>query len=83
VAIAIPLTLLLFASLAKANHLRHSPALRDFLLESFDQFQLAELALVCLKNETKADVERDVRDLISAAGADATEKARRFVRDQG
>ncbi len=58
-------------------HLRHSPALREFLMESFDRFQLAGLALICLKNETKADAERDLRDLISAAGADATEKTRR------
>jgi hypothetical protein len=63
-------------------HLRHSPALRDFLIESFNRFQLAGLALICLKNETKADAERDLRDLISAAGTDATgadavEKARR------
>ena len=58
-------------------HLRHSPALRDFLMESFDRFQLAGLALICLKNETKADAERDLRDLILAAGADVPEKARR------
>lgn len=58
-------------------HLRHSPALRDFLMESFDRFQLAGLALICLKNETKADAERDLRELIAAAGADAREKARR------
>lgn len=58
-------------------HLRHSPALRDFLMEGFDRFQLAGLALICLKNETKADAERDLRELISAAGADAAEKARR------
>jgi hypothetical protein len=58
-------------------HLRHSPALRDFLLEGFDRFQLAGLALICLKNDTKAGAERDLRDLISAAGADAAEKARR------
>ena len=58
-------------------HLRHSPALRDFLMESFDRFQLAGLALICLKNETKADAERDLRDLISAPGAEAAEKARR------
>lgn len=56
-------------------HQRHSPALRDVLMESFDRFQLAGLALICLKNETKADAERDLRDLISAAGADVTEKA--------
>jgi hypothetical protein len=44
-------------------------------MESFDRFQLAGLALIYLKNETKADAERDLRDLISAAGADLAEKA--------
>jgi hypothetical protein len=58
-------------------HLRSSPALRDFLLEGFDRFQLAGLALLCLKNETKAETERDLRQLIDAAGEDAREKARR------
>src|SRR6478736_2607088 len=27
-------------------HLRHSPAMRDFLVEGFDRFQLAGLALI-------------------------------------
>jgi hypothetical protein len=58
-------------------HLRNSPALRDFLLEGFDRFPLAGLALLCLKNETKAGVEKDLRDLISASGGDAGERARR------
>jgi hypothetical protein len=58
-------------------HLRHSPAMRDFLMEGFDRFQLAGLALICLKNDTKADAERDLRELISAAGVDMAEKARR------
>jgi hypothetical protein len=58
-------------------HLRHSPAMRDFLLEGFDRFQLAGLALVCLKNETKADAERDLRDLISASDVEVAEKTRR------
>ena len=58
-------------------HLRHSPALRDFLMEGFDRFQLAGLALVCLMNDTKANAERDLRELISAAGAEVAEKARR------
>ena len=58
-------------------HLRHSPALRNFLMESFDRFQLAGLALICLKNETKAGAEQDLRTLISAAGADVPEKTRR------
>ena len=43
-------------------HLRHNSALRDFLMESFDRFQLASLALICLKNEAKADAERDLRN---------------------
>ena len=51
--------------------------MRYFLMEGFDRFQLAGLALICLKNETKADAERDLRELISAAGADAAEKVRR------
>jgi hypothetical protein len=46
-------------------------------MEGFDRFQLAGLALNCLKNETKVDAERDLRDLISAAGAEVAEKARR------
>lgn len=58
-------------------HLRSSPALRDFLLEGFDRFQLAGLALLCLKNETKAGAEKDLRELISASGGDVGEKARR------
>ena len=58
-------------------HLRHSPAMRSFLLEGFDRFQLAGLALICLKNETKSDAERDLRDLISAADVEANEKTRR------
>ena len=58
-------------------HLRSSPALRDFLQGGFDRFQLAGLALLYLKNETKAGAEEDLRDLISAPGVDAAERARR------
>lgn len=58
-------------------HLRNSPALRDFLLENFDRFQLAGLALVCLKNDTKAEAERDLRVLLDAPDTDETERARR------
>lgn len=58
-------------------HLQNSPALRDFLLEGFDRFQLAGLALLCLKNETKAETEDDLHKLLSAAGKDARERARR------
>ncbi len=56
-------------------HLQNSPALRDFLLENFDRFQLAGLALLCLKNETKAKTEEDLHKLLSAAGADARERS--------
>ena len=58
-------------------HLRNSPALRDFLMEAFDRFQLAGLALLCLKNETKEETESDLRMLIAAANGDLREKARR------
>jgi hypothetical protein len=34
-------------------------------MESFDRFQLAGLALICLKNETKANSKRDFRNLLS------------------
>src|ERR1044072_7147583 len=57
--------------------LRNSPAMRDFLSEGFERFQLAGLALLCLKNETRAETERDLRELITASGGDAGEKARR------
>lgn len=58
-------------------HLRNSPALRDFLLEGFERFPLAGLALLCLKNETKDEAERDLRQLIDASGKDARERTRR------
>jgi hypothetical protein len=58
-------------------HLRNSPALREFLLENFDRFQLAGLALLRLKNETAAATEDDLRRLISAAEGDEGERARR------
>jgi len=32
-------------------------------METFERLQLAGLALICLKNETKADVQRDLRNL--------------------
>ena len=58
-------------------HLRNSPALRDFLMEGFERFQLAGLALLCLKNETKEETERDLQALISASAKDQRERARR------
>jgi hypothetical protein len=58
-------------------HLRNSPMLRDFLMEGFERFQLAGLALLCLKNEKKAETEKDLQELISASMNDARERARR------
>jgi hypothetical protein len=58
-------------------HLRNSPALREFLLEGFDRFQLAGLALLRLKNETQAGAETDLRDLIAASRDDEAERTRR------
>jgi hypothetical protein len=58
-------------------HLRNSPALRDFLLENFDRFQLAGLALICLKNDTKIEAERDLSVLLAASNIDEMERARR------
>ena len=58
-------------------HLRNSPALREFLMEAFERFQLAGLALLRLKNETKEQTEADLRALMSACGTDDAEKARR------
>jgi hypothetical protein len=57
-------------------HLRNSPAMREHLLEAFDRFSLAGLALLSLKNETKAQTEEDLRTLIRQAEGDV-EKARR------
>jgi len=58
-------------------HLRNSPALREYLIENFDRFQLAGLALLRLKNETAAETESDLRGLIAASGADERERERR------
>ena len=58
-------------------HLRNSPALRDYLLDAFDRFPLAGLALLSLKNESKAQTEEDLRALIAQAGTDEAEKERR------
>lgn len=58
-------------------HLRNSPALRDFLLEGFERFQLAGLALLCLKNDTREETERDLKALVSASVNDERERSRR------
>ncbi len=58
-------------------HLRQSPALRDYLLEAFDRFPMAGLALLSLKNETEEETLADLRNLIVSAGDDAAERVRR------
>ena len=59
-------------------HLRQSAALRDYLMEAFDRFPMAGLALLSLKNNNDAAATTaDLRRLIEAAGDDETERARR------
>ena len=57
-------------------HLRHSPACRDFLLEAFDRFPMAGLALLSLKNTSQEEKEADLLSLIARTD-DSAEKARR------
>lgn len=58
-------------------HLRRSPALRDFLLENFERFPFTGLTLLCLKNETREQVEADLQQLAMAPDVDDWEIARR------
>ena len=58
-------------------HLRNSPAMREFLMHGFENYQLAGLALLCLKNESKEETERDLEQLISAVVQDPRERAHR------
>lgn len=59
-------------------HLHQSPVMRDFLMEAFDRFPMAGLALLSLKNNNNAaETVADLGRLIEAAGADETERARR------
>ncbi len=58
-------------------HLRQSPVLRSFLFESFDRYPLTGLTLLMLKNDERAEVEDDLRQLIAAAGDDEHEHRRR------
>lgn len=60
-----------------AFHLRNSPALRHLLVQSFDRFPFSGLSMLVLKNETAADVERDLDALIAAGGIDDRERTRR------
>lgn len=58
-------------------HLRHGPALRTFLVENFDRFPFSGLTMLCLKNETRAEVEAELHVLAEAPGVDAPEVERR------
>ncbi len=58
-------------------HLRRSPALREFLLENFERFPFTGLTLLCLKNETRDEVEVDLKQLIEAPDVDDVEIQRR------
>lgn len=62
---------------AIAFHLRHSPALRELLLESFERFPFSGLSLLMLKNESPEGVERDLETLMTVPGIDASERERR------
>ena len=58
-------------------HLRNSPALRDFLMEGFERFPLAGLALLCLKNDTKEGTVKDLESLVASSMNDERERVRR------
>ncbi len=58
-------------------HLRRGPALREFLLENFERFPFSGLTLLVLKNETREQVEADLRQLAKAPDIDESEIKRR------
>ncbi|HKG59122.1 MAG TPA: hypothetical protein VKB05_05030 [Pyrinomonadaceae bacterium] len=58
-------------------HLRRSPALREFLLDNFERFPFTGLTLLCLKNETRDQVEADLQRLVETPDVDASEIERR------
>ncbi|HKU74833.1 MAG TPA: hypothetical protein VJR02_13055 [Pyrinomonadaceae bacterium] len=58
-------------------HLRRSPALREFLIENFERFPFTGLTLLCLKNETRDQVEADLQRLLKAPDVDDVEIQRR------
>lgn len=58
-------------------HLRHSPAMREFLVSNFDRFPFSGLTLLVFKNTTRDEVEADLRALIDAPGTDDREVERR------
>jgi hypothetical protein len=58
-------------------HLRHSSALREFLMENFERFPFTGLTLLSLKSETREQVEADLKLLIEAPNIDNLEIERR------
>lgn len=58
-------------------HMRHGPALREFLRQNFDRFPFTGLTLLALQHERPDQVEADLRRLVDAPGVDAPELARR------
>jgi hypothetical protein len=58
-------------------HLRCSPILRAQLFRTFDRFPFSGLSLLCFKNDARAGVEADLRELIEAGGLDEAEVRRR------
>ncbi|HEX8361922.1 MAG TPA: hypothetical protein VF613_17515 [Longimicrobium sp.] len=58
-------------------HMRHSAALREFLLENFDRFPFTGLTLLSLQHGDRARVEAELRRLIDAPGLDEPEAKRR------
>jgi hypothetical protein len=58
-------------------HLRRSSALREFLIENFERFPFTGLTLLCLKNETRDQVEADLQRLTEAPDVDDSEIERR------
>jgi hypothetical protein len=58
-------------------HLRHSPALREFLFEYFARFPITGMTLLCLKSDSGDEIEADLRQLIAAVDHDAPERDRR------
>ena len=58
-------------------HLRRSPALREFLVENFERFPFTGLTLLVLKNETRDQVEADLKRLVEERDVDDSEIERR------
>lgn len=57
-------------------HLRHSPALREFLVD-LDWFPFSGLTMLSFKSETRAEVEADLCRLIDQPGVDEPKLERR------